>query len=65
MTFKIKDFRPGDIVRLVNDMTVEVHSAVLGKGIWIINRSGKITCIAPFHIVEIVKVADGKRAIGV
>ena len=65
MTFKIKDFKPGDIVRLCNDHVVEVIAAVQGKGVWIKNRSGKITCIAPFHVVEIEQVMVGERKIGV
>ena len=64
MTFKLKDFTPGDIVRDTSDEIVEIV-AVGPERLYGKYSNGEIYPLAPLHVVEIVEVMVGERKIGV
>ena len=64
MTFKLKDFLPGDIVRDTSDEIVEVV-AVGPERLYGRYCDGEIYPLTPSHVVEIVEVMVGERTIGV
>ena len=64
MTFKLKDFKPGDIVRTEQGNVGEVH--FIGRALLHISFGpGKKFIFHPAQIVEIEQVMVGERKIGI